>query len=137
LKYKWKRRPYKHQVAAVKTAIAELGRSGGFALLMEPRTGKTKTAIDIAAILHGMGNVNRVLIVCPVIAIDVWVQELKANCPYPVRAERPHPCLDGAKTSSTLSSSTTMPLPPPGSSEVKPLLVATEFEMLSELGNLS
>jgi SNF2 family DNA or RNA helicase len=85
MKYKWKRRPYKHQVAAVKEAIKGLAATGGFALLMAPRTGKTKTMTDIAAILHGMGRVNRWLIVCPISAIDVWIKEIEANCPYRYR----------------------------------------------------
>ena len=83
--YKWKRRPYRHQVEAVKQAVRALQKTGGFALLMAPRTGKTKTASDISAIMHLKGLVNRVLIVCPISAIDVWVKELEANVPYPMR----------------------------------------------------
>lgn len=85
MKYKWKRRPYEHQVKAVKQAVKQLGKTGGFALLMEPRTGKTKTTVDIASILHGMDNVNRMLVVCPISAINVWVKEFEENCPYPYR----------------------------------------------------
>lgn len=80
--YKWKTRPYHHQVEAVKQAIRQLDKTGGFALLMEPRTGKTKTAIDIASILHLRGDVNRVIVLCPVGVVDVWVDEIRLHCPY-------------------------------------------------------
>lgn len=84
-KYKWKRRPYHHQVAAVKQGIRQLRETGGYALLMEPRTGKTKTAIDIFSIKHLQGEVDRVVIVCPLGVMHVWVDEIKANCPYRCR----------------------------------------------------
>lgn len=82
MKYKWKTTPYRHQVAAVKQGLHQLYETGGFALLMAPRTGKTKTSIDIASIMHQKGDVNRVLIVCPVSVIDVWVKEIKTHCPF-------------------------------------------------------
>lgn len=84
-KYKWKTRPYRHQVAAVKRGLEQLEKTGGFALLMEPRTGKTKTAIDLACIQHLRGVCNRVLVVCPVGVMDVWVEEIRKNCPYRCR----------------------------------------------------
>ena len=80
--YKWKTKPYRHQVAAVKAALQGLKRTGGFALLMAPRTGKTKTAIDIASIKHQLGEVNRVVIICPLSVIDVWVNEIRAHCSF-------------------------------------------------------
>lgn len=52
---------------------------------MAPRTGKTKTAIDIASILHQAGEVNRVLVVCPLSVIDVWVNEIRAHCGWRLR----------------------------------------------------
>jgi len=83
--YVWKTRPYVHQVAAVKAALKGLKKTGGFALLMAPRTGKTKTAIDIASIKHQLGEVNRVVVICPLSVIDVWVAEIRAHCPAPKR----------------------------------------------------
>jgi SNF2 family DNA or RNA helicase len=82
LKYRWKKRPYAHQVLGVKRLL-ELGFGG--ALLCEPRTGKTKIAIDYASIMHAVGKVNRVLVFGPVSALAVWKDELKENCPYPYR----------------------------------------------------
>lgn len=78
MKYKFKTKPYRHQVAAL-MKLLELGWGG--ALLMEPRTGKTKVCIDYASILHEAGKVTRVLVVCPVSVIDVWVNEIKTHCP--------------------------------------------------------
>lgn len=49
---------------------------------MEPRTGKTKVSIDFASIRHQQGHVNRVLVVCPVSIIDVWVDEIATHCPF-------------------------------------------------------
>lgn len=80
--YKWKTRPYKHQVAAIKKLLAN---GYGGALLMEPRTGKTKTAIDYASIQHQLGRVSRVLIICPVSVIGVWQDEIATHCPFPAR----------------------------------------------------
>lgn len=84
-KYRWKKRPYRHQVAAVKASLEGLARTGGFALLMEPRTGKTKTAVDVASILHQQGKVSRVLVICPVGPMDVWIKEIRDNCPFKYR----------------------------------------------------
>lgn len=78
MKYRWKTRPYVHQVLAVKKLLSN---QWGGALLMEPRTGKTKVAIDYTAIMHMKGEVNRVLIVCPVGVMGVWVDEFAKNCP--------------------------------------------------------
>lgn len=81
-KYRFKQRPYKHQVLAIKKLMST---GFGGALLMEPRTGKTKVAIDYMGILHAKGEVSRVLMVGPVVAIQVWKEQLAANMPYPYR----------------------------------------------------
>ena len=80
--YRWKKRPYAHQVQAIKKLLQN---GWGGALLMEPRTGKTKTIIDYISILHQKGRVNRVLVIGPVSAMGVWEDELKANCPFKYR----------------------------------------------------
>lgn len=82
LTYVWKRRPYDHQVLAVKKL---LGTGFGGALLMEPRTGKTKIVIDYMSILHKQGKVNRVIVFGPVSSMGVWEEELENNCPVPYR----------------------------------------------------
>lgn len=77
-KYHWQTTPYEHQVLAVKKLL----RNGwGGALLMEPRTGKTKTFIDYVSILHQLGRIDRVLVFCPVSVMGVWKDEFKTHCP--------------------------------------------------------
>lgn len=81
-KYRFKKRPYKHQ----KDAIRKLLKNGfGGALLMEPRTGKTKVVVDYTEILHQNFGVNRVLVVGPVVAIQVWIDQLAENMTSPYR----------------------------------------------------
>lgn len=82
-KYKFKTRPYRHQHEALKYLIAR-GEKGG-ALLMEPRTGKTKVCIDWAAILHQASKCTRVLIICPNTVMDVWIDEIAIHCPFKYR----------------------------------------------------
>jgi Mesyanzhinovviridae DNA helicase len=81
-KYRYKVRPYRHQVAALKKL---LDLKWGGALLMSPRTGKTKVAVDWTSILHQAGKVDRVLVVCPISVIGVWEKEIEANCPFPYK----------------------------------------------------
>lgn len=79
-KYKFKRRPYRHQVKALKKLLSN---GWGGALMMDPRTGKTQIAIDFASIRHMQGEVNRVLILCPLGVMGVWEDEIEAVCPFP------------------------------------------------------
>ena len=79
--YKWRTTPYKHQVRAVKKAL-RLGDH--IALLMEPRTGKTKTTIDWASILAQTGKINRAVVVCPAKVMDVWAREFHTHSPLNV-----------------------------------------------------
>lgn len=80
--YKWKTRPYKHQVRAVKKALR---LKTHIALLMEPRTGKTKTTIDILSILAQEGRIKKALVVCPARVMDVWAAEFAAHSPLNVQ----------------------------------------------------
>lgn len=81
-KYRFKKKPYHHQVEGIKFLLST---GWGGALLMEPRTGKTKIVIDYTSILHTKGHVNRVLIFCPVSALGVWEEQIEENCPVPYR----------------------------------------------------
>lgn len=87
--YKFRTTPYKHQVAALKKLFDNKKRfpegQGGGALLMQPRTGKTKIAIDYAAILHARGKCDRVVVICPVSVMHVWVDEIRMHCPCKFR----------------------------------------------------
>lgn len=82
MRYKWKTKPYKHQVKAVKKLL----RNGyGGALLMEPRTGKTKTTIDWLSILNQARKIDRAVIMCPTRVMDVWVEEFHNHSPQLVQ----------------------------------------------------
>lgn len=82
LTYRFSRKPYAHQVRALRFLLST--KRGG-ALLMEPRTGKTKVVIDYMCILHLAGKVNRVMVFCPVGVMGVWREQLEANCTVPYR----------------------------------------------------
>jgi SNF2 family DNA or RNA helicase len=77
--YKFKTKPYKHQLSALKRAL----KRGYLAVLWEPRLGKTKLIVDWACAEWQRGNVRRVLIVCPLSVIGVWEEEFEAHAPIP------------------------------------------------------
>jgi SNF2 family DNA or RNA helicase len=58
-----------------------LAQGYGGALLMEPRTGKTKTTIDWLSALNQMGRVRRAVIVAPNRVMGVWLTELLKESP--------------------------------------------------------
>ena len=76
-RYPFKTKPYKHQREALKRALS-LKRC---ALLMEPRTGKTKVSIDYLSALALAGRIDRAVIVAPARVLDVWVEEFHTHCP--------------------------------------------------------
>lgn len=84
--YRFKTRPYKHQVRAVRFALRRF-KAGvpGVAFLMEPRTGKTKTTIDTFSCLHHMYGVRKVFIVAPNRVLGTWVREISIHCPLTVQ----------------------------------------------------
>lgn len=75
LRYTPKTRPFKHQSKAAIRAV----KQGNLAFLMEPGTGKTKAAIDAAAMQHLRGKVNTVVVICPLSAKAVWADELRKH----------------------------------------------------------
>jgi len=77
-KYKFKTTPYKHQRQALKKLLKQ---GFGGALLMEPRTGKSKTTIDWVSIKNQLGHIDRVVIICPNRIIGTWVAEFHIHCP--------------------------------------------------------
>jgi SNF2 family DNA or RNA helicase len=78
MKYKFKTKPYKHQVAEIKKMFAR-GYGGG--LLWQPGTGKTKTIIDWSNILHMKGELNRLMVVCPLSVVGVWGEQIEEHSP--------------------------------------------------------
>lgn len=81
MRYKFKTRPYRHQVEGIRFAFKQFAQGHGAALLFEPRTGKTKTAIDIASILYHKQDLRKVLIIAPNRVLGVWAREFHAHCP--------------------------------------------------------
>lgn len=80
--YKAKTRPYEHQRRAIKKL---LNNGYGGALLMEPRTGKTKTVIDWAGIIRALPDrdLDVVVVFAPAPILGVWEQELEVHCGVP------------------------------------------------------
>lgn len=79
--YKFKTKPYKHQVKAIKKGLKSLRTRGWCALFMPMRSGKTKVVIDLMCILQQKYGIKRVLIVCPLSVMGVWKNQIKIHKP--------------------------------------------------------
>ena len=78
MKYKFKKKPYAHQL----TALEKSWNRDTFAYFMEMGTGKTKVLIDNLAMLYDKGRVNGAVIVAPKGVVGTWYnQELPAHLP--------------------------------------------------------
>jgi SNF2 family DNA or RNA helicase len=76
--YKFKTKPYKHQI----TALEKSWNKETFAYFMEMGTGKTKVLIDNVAMLYDKGKIDGVLIVAPKGVVKTWYeQELPTHLP--------------------------------------------------------
>jgi SNF2 family DNA or RNA helicase len=81
MRYRFKTRPYLHQVRGIRFAFKQFAQDLGVGLLFEPRTGKTKTTIDIASILYLKRSVRKILIITPNRVLGTWVKEFHTHCP--------------------------------------------------------
>ena len=78
MKYKFKTKPYAHQL----TALEKSWNRETYAYFMEMGTGKTKVLIDNAAMLYDKGKINGVLIVAPQGVVGTWYnQEIPTHLP--------------------------------------------------------
>ena len=68
MKYKFKTKPYAHQM----TALEKSWNRENFAYFMEMGTGKTKVLIDNLAMLYDKGKVNGALIIAPKGVVGTW-----------------------------------------------------------------
>jgi len=68
MKYKFKTKPYKHQM----TALEKSWNRETYAYFMEMGTGKTKVLIDNLAMLYDKGKVNGALIIAPKGVVGTW-----------------------------------------------------------------
>ena len=83
MKYTPRTKPFPHQSRATIQAL----RQRNHAVFFEPRLGKTKVALDWAAVLSLKGEVERVLVLAPRIALDVWEAEMHKHFPYSYHSE--------------------------------------------------
>ena len=78
MNYKFKTKPYAHQL----TALKKSWNKETFAYFMEMGTGKTKVLIDNLAMLYDKGKIDGALIVAPKGVIKTWYeQELPTHLP--------------------------------------------------------
>ena len=78
MNYKFKTKPYAHQL----TALEKSWNKENFAYFMEMGTGKTKVLIDNLAMLYDKGKVDGALIVAPKGVVKTWYeQELPTHLP--------------------------------------------------------
>ena len=78
MNYKFKTKPYAHQL----TALEKSWNKENFAYFMEMGTGKTKVLIDNMSMLYDKGKVDGALIIAPKGVIKTWYeQELPAHLP--------------------------------------------------------
>jgi hypothetical protein len=81
--YTPKTKPFPFQTRAILAAV----RARNYAIFFEPRLGKTKVALDWVGILALKGEIRKVLIIAPKIALDVWESEIAKHFPYPAHVE--------------------------------------------------
>ena len=84
VKYKFRTKPYRHQVQGIKFAMSQFREGLGVAFLFEPRTGKTKTTVDTISVLHLKYGVRRVVVICPNRVMGTWVQEFATHSPLAI-----------------------------------------------------
>ncbi len=77
MKYKFRTKPFPSQ----KKGLVALWKKGGGSLYWDPGTGKTKTTLDYASALHLVGECRRVLVVCPINALQVWPAQAEKHIP--------------------------------------------------------
>jgi SNF2 family DNA or RNA helicase len=71
MNYKFKTKPYKHQL----TALEKSWNKETYAYFMEMGTGKTKVLIDNLAMLYDKGKVDGALIIAPKGVIKTWYEQ--------------------------------------------------------------
>lgn len=74
--------PFKHQWDALR---ATLRLDGKVALYCEPGVGKSKIAVDFAAMKHQAGKMGMILVVCPLSVMGVWEREVLIHTPSTIK----------------------------------------------------
>ena len=84
MNYKFKTKPYEHQLKALEKSW----KKSYFAYFMEMGTGKSKVLLDNIAMLYDQGKVDGALIVAPKGVIGTWYnQEIPAHLPDHIEKE--------------------------------------------------
>ena len=71
MNYKFKTKPYKHQL----TALEKSWNKETYAYFMEMGTGKTKVLIDNMAMLYDKGKIDGALIIAPKGVVKTWYEQ--------------------------------------------------------------
>ena len=71
MKYKFKTKPYQHQLKALELSW----KKSYFAYFMEMGTGKSKVLLDNMAMLYDQGKIDGALIVAPKGVIGTWYND--------------------------------------------------------------
>lgn len=83
--YSFKTEPAPYQLAA----LQKLYSRESMALFMDMGTGKSKTAIDMAAAKRMEGSIGSLLIVCKLSLRTNWVEQFDIHCPIPTSIHLP------------------------------------------------
>ena len=84
MNYKFKTKPYKHQM----TALEKSWNRETYAYFMEMGTGKTKVLIDNLAMLYDKGKINGALIIAPKGVVGTWYNnEIPTHLPTHIVSE--------------------------------------------------
>jgi SNF2 family DNA or RNA helicase len=75
--YKYKTKPYPHQVKALRFLV----KHNGGAVYAPMRTGKCKISIDFACAMELKYGIKRVLVACPLSVISVWKKQIRIHSP--------------------------------------------------------
>jgi SNF2 family DNA or RNA helicase len=75
--FEFKQPPMGHQLVALRRAW----NKNEYALFHEMGTGKTFTAINLAAARYGAGQINALVVICPTPIKNIWEDELEKFCP--------------------------------------------------------
>ena len=78
MNYKFKTKPYKHQI----TALEKSWEKEEYAYFMEMGTGKSKVLVDNIAMLYDKGKINAAMIIAPKGVYRNWFsQEIPTHLP--------------------------------------------------------
>lgn len=78
---------YQHQINGYNLALNEFKQGGhGYAYLMDMGTGKTLTALAVAAQLYKDKKLNKIIISCPLSVFGAWQSDIKMlSVPYVIK----------------------------------------------------